>query len=89
MLRITLTDDQESELRRLRRERGLSPLERDRVEIVLLAASGWPAPRIAAHLGRCGPTVRTTLHRFLAGGATGRGGRGGVDQLSGLRRPIT
>ena len=71
MLHITLTDDHQSELQRLRREPGLSPLERDRVEIVLLAAAGWSAPRIAAHLDRCGPTVRTTLHRFLSGGVAG------------------
>lgn len=71
MLRITVTDDQHLALQRLRREPGLSPLERDRVEIVLLAASGWAAPRIATHLGRCGPTVRTTLKRFQTGGPEG------------------
>jgi len=69
MLQITLTDDQQPALQQLRREPGLSPLERDRVEMVLLAAAGWTAPRIATHLGRCGPTVRTTLKRFQAGGA--------------------
>jgi putative transposase len=71
MLRITLTDDEETVLQRLRREPGLRPLERARVEIVLLAAAGWSAPRIAAHLRRCGPTVRTTLRRFQATGAEG------------------
>ena len=71
MLRVTLTEDQQAALQRLRRDPSLSPLERDRVEIVLLAAAGWPAPRIAAHLGRCGPTVRTTLHRFATGGPDG------------------
>jgi putative transposase len=71
MLRVTLTDDQQRELQQLRRDPTLSPLERDRVEIVLLAASGWSVPRIANHLGRCGPTVRTTLHRFAAGGPAG------------------
>jgi transposase len=71
MLRVTLTADDQTALQRRRRDPSLSPLERDRVEIVLLAAAGWPAPRIAAHLGRCGPTVRTTLHRFTAGGSDG------------------
>src|SRR5579883_551671 len=71
MLRLTLTDDQQRELQRLRRDPALSPLERDRVEIVLLAAGGWSAPRIAAHLGRCGPTVRAALHRFAADGPAG------------------
>jgi putative transposase len=71
MLRVTLSDDQQRDLQQLRRDPALRPLERDRVEIVLLAASGWSAPRIAAHLGRCGPTVRTTLHRFAATGPAG------------------
>jgi transposase len=71
MLHVTLTEDQETALQRLRRDPSLSPLERDRVEIVLLAAAGWSAPRIATHLSRCGRTVRTTLHRFAAGGPEG------------------
>ena len=68
MLRVTLTEDDQAALQQLRRDPTLTPLERDRVEMVLLAAAGWSAPRIATHLGRCGPTVRTTLHRFAAGG---------------------
>jgi transposase len=71
MLRVTVTDDERAALQALRRESALSPLERDRVEMVLLAAAGWSAPRIAAHLGRCEPTVRTTLRRYAAGGPAG------------------
>ncbi|HEY7293918.1 MAG TPA: helix-turn-helix domain-containing protein, partial [Dehalococcoidia bacterium] len=71
MLRVTLAEDDQTALQQQRRDPTLTPLERDWVEIVLLAAAGWSAPRIAAHLGRCGPTVRTTLHRFAAGGAAG------------------
>jgi transposase len=36
--------------------------------MVLLSAEGWLATRIAAHLGYCAPTVRTTLKRFMAEG---------------------
>jgi transposase len=71
MLRITLTDAQRSELQQLRRQADLSPLERDRMEAVLLCAAGWSAPQIAAHLDRCDVTVRTALRRFQAAGATG------------------
>ena len=35
--------------------------ERDRVQMVLLAAEGWSAPRIAAHLGCSDKTVRRAL----------------------------
>jgi transposase len=64
MLHITLTDHDRAALQRLRRDPILAPLERDHVEMVLLAASGWSAPRIATHLGRCAATVRTLLKRF-------------------------
>jgi transposase len=64
MLHITLTDTDHAALQRLRRDPSLTPLERDHVEMVLLAAAGWSAPRIATHLGRCAATVRTLLKRF-------------------------
>lgn len=44
-----------------RREAGLSPLERDQVETVLLSAAGGTAPRIAALLSRGALTVHTTV----------------------------
>jgi transposase len=47
------------------RERGRSslatPWERDRVEMILLSASGWSPPRIAAYLGVHAATVRRVL----------------------------
>jgi putative transposase len=64
MLRIRLTDEQVAELARLRRDKGLRPAERDRVEMVALSAAGWPVPRIAAHLGYCAETVRRLFRRF-------------------------
>jgi transposase len=36
--------------------------------MVLLSDAGWSAPRIAAHLGVCGQTVRDLLRAFLARG---------------------
>jgi putative transposase len=71
MLRITPTDDDRDALQRLRRDPTLTPLERDHVEMLWLAAAGWSAPRIARHLGRCAATVRTLLKRFPTDGAAG------------------
>ena len=64
MLRIVLTDEQTAELARLRRDDGLRPAERDRVEMVALSAAGWPVARIAAHLAYCAETVRRLFRRF-------------------------
>jgi transposase len=36
--------------------------------MVTLSDAGWSAPRVAAHLGYCGQTVRDTLRAFLARG---------------------
>ncbi len=56
-----------NELRALRRK-ALPPKVRDRIEMLTLADAGWSAPRIAAHLGHCGQTVRDLLKDFLARG---------------------
>jgi putative transposase len=63
MIRIQLDDTLHNELRALRRQE-LPPKVRDRLEMVLLSAAGWSAPRIAAHLGYCGHTARAILHDF-------------------------
>lgn len=68
MLRLSLTDDDRDALQRLRRDPTLTPLERDHVEILLLAAAGWSAPRIALHLDRCAATVRKRLQAFAERG---------------------
>ena len=71
MLRLRLTGEQRDAVQALRRDRSVSPAERDRVEIVCLADAGWGAPAIAAHLG-CNPvTVRRLLKRFPATGVAG------------------
>jgi transposase len=63
MIRIQLTDTQRHELQTLRHT-DLPAVARDRLEMVLLAAAGWSAPRIARHLG-CHPhTARAALKGF-------------------------
>jgi putative transposase len=64
MIRIHLDDATRYELQALRRE-ALPPKVRDRIEMVTLSDAGWSAPKIAAHLGYCGQTVRDLLRDFL------------------------
>ena len=71
MIRLPLTDEEHAAVRVLRRDRTLTPAERDRVEMVLLSASGWAPPAIAAHLGYCAATVRTVLKAFPRTGPAG------------------
>jgi transposase len=63
MIRIRLDETLHDALRAMRRQ-PLPPKVRDRLEMVLLSAAGWSAPRIVAHLGYCGHTVRAILHDF-------------------------
>jgi transposase len=67
MLRTSLTDSQRSELQALRRT-DLSAVSRDRLEMILMSAAGWSAPKIAQHLGRHPHTVRAALKGFAARG---------------------
>ena len=46
-------------------------MERDRVEMVLLSATGWSPPAIAQHLGYHAATVRHALKAFAARGLAG------------------
>jgi hypothetical protein len=68
MLRVTLTDEDRDALQGLRRDAALTPLERDHVEMLVLAGAGWSPPRIGEHLRRCAASVRTLLKRFPAEG---------------------
>ncbi len=63
MIHIRLDEPLRRDLQALRRQT-LPPQVRDRLEMVLLGAAGWSAPRIAAHLGYCGHTVRAILRDF-------------------------
>jgi putative transposase len=64
MIRIRLEDTSREQLRALRRK-PLPPRVRDRISMLTLADAGWSAPRIAAHFGHCGQTVRDLLKDFL------------------------
>jgi transposase len=68
MIHLTLRPDEEAAVQALRRDALLSPAERDRVEMVLLSATGWSPPRIARHLRCHAKTVRLVLQRFQAQG---------------------
>jgi transposase len=68
MYRITLSAEQQRELRARTREASLAPSTRDRLEMVRLSAAGWSVPRIARHLGQHEQTVRTWIKAFLLGG---------------------
>lgn|SRR5690554_5612150 len=70
MIRVTLTPDQRDAVQALRRDRSLTPHERDWVEMVCLADAGWSPPKIAQHLGYCTATVRRLLTRFRSHGVT-------------------
>ena len=90
MIRLRLTEDERAAVQALRRDRDLAPAERDRVEMVLLSDAGWAAPRIAAHLGYCAATVRSTLKRFAAAGPAGlRRARPGPPKDEARRREVT
>ena len=71
MLRLRLTSEQRDAMQALRRDRMLTPAERDRVEMVCLADAGWGAPAIAAHLGYNPVTVRRLLKRCPRTGVAG------------------
>lgn len=71
MIHITLAPDQREVLQALRRDGTLAPAERDRVEMVLLSATGWSPPAIATHLRYCPASVRRILRQFFAQGAAG------------------
>src|SRR5215213_7822700 len=71
MIRLELTDDQRAALQAARRDATFTPAERDRVEMVLLSATGWSPPAIAQHLGYCAATVRTVLKQFPTTGVAG------------------
>ena len=68
MYRISLTEEQQRELRRRTHQAGVAPSTRDRLEMVRLSDAGWSVPRIARHLGQHEQTVRAWIKAFLAGG---------------------
>jgi transposase len=71
MLRITLSPDQRAAAQAARRNPTLTPLERDRVEMVLLSAGGGSPPAIAEQLDYHAATVRAALKAYAARGLSG------------------
>jgi transposase len=68
MLRTNFTPQGRAAVEALRYDPALRPTERDRVEMILLSASGWTTPQLAAHFHCCPATVRRLLHHFAAEG---------------------
>jgi transposase len=68
MRRTTLSDAQRAALQHARHDPSLRPYQRDRVEMILLSASGWSPPKIAAYLGWTAKPVRAVLDRYRAAG---------------------
>ena len=69
MIRLQLTEDERAAVRALRRDPGLAPAERGRVEMLLPGDAGWSPPRIARHLSCHPATVRQAIKRFATEGA--------------------
>jgi transposase len=70
MIRVHLTKDTHEALQALLRDPGLSPGERNRVEMILLSHDGWSPPRIARHLDYHAKTVRLALKGFRESGVS-------------------
>ncbi len=68
MYRVDLTEEQREELTRRARAHGVMPRTRERLESVRLSDADWSIPRIARHLRRTEPTVRSWIKRFLQAG---------------------
>ncbi len=61
-LHVRFTPEQRAAVEQMRRDRLLSPPDRDRVEIALLSDSGWTVAAIATHMSCCLATVRRLIH---------------------------
>jgi putative transposase len=61
---LEVDEEERARLRELGRAPTVGWWVRDRVEMVLLAAEGWSAPRIAQHLGVSAQTVRRVVRAF-------------------------
>lgn len=68
MYRVSLTEEQLTELNRLCRARTTKPSTRSRLEMLRLAHAGWTIPRIAHHFDVTESRVRYWIKAFLAGG---------------------
>lgn len=90
MIHLTLSEPERAAVQALRRDRTLSPADRDRVEMVLLSDAGWSPPRIATHLRCHAVTVRSVLKRFgQTGPSSLRRGRPGPPPDATRRAQVT
>ncbi|RKH68621.1 helix-turn-helix domain-containing protein [Corallococcus aberystwythensis] len=65
---LQVSEDERRRLREIARSADAGWVERERVEMVLLAAEGWSAPRIGVHLSRSAATVRRVLRAYVQKG---------------------
>jgi transposase len=90
MIHLTFSEAERAAVQGLRRDRTLTPAERDRVEMVLLSDAGWSPPRIATHLRCHAVTVRAVLKRFQQTGPPSlRRGRPGPPPDTARRAQVT
>lgn len=68
MLKVVLDEIGVQELKRLRRDKSLLPVERDRLEMLALSDSGWSVGEIARRHGYCEETVRRVFRRYRSEG---------------------
>ena len=60
----SITSQQQVALATLRRRPDLKPVERDRIEMILLSARGWTVQQLSAHLQYHGETMRRWLQAW-------------------------
>ncbi len=63
----SITSQQQVALATLRRRPDLKPVERDRIEMILLSARGWTVQQLSAHLQYHGETLRQLWQEPRAG----------------------
>ncbi len=60
----SITSQQQAALATLRRRPDLKPVERDRIETILLSARGWTVQQLSVHLQYHGETIRRWLQAW-------------------------
>lgn len=70
-LKIKLTEEEELELIKLKKELKTPERTRERIEALRLNAKGWKTEKIADYLNQAPNTVRRTIYRWLSRGQEG------------------
>ena len=76
MYRITLTQEQRTDLQQCAHQRDVAPNVRERLEMVRLSDRGWSIPKIACHLQQHEQTVRRWIKAYLYAGRAGLADKG-------------